>query len=265
MPVKREPSGRRSVEAQVEVRGTPEQVWQAIASGPGISSWFVPSTVDQQVGGTAVSSFAPDGSMESVGRITEWEPPKRFVVETEEGPGTVATEWTVEAKAGGTCTVRVVHRWFADTDDWDGQFEGHSFGWLSFFAILRLYLEHFEGRPSTPVQLMAMSTDVTRVAWDRLVRPLGLDDAREGARVATPEGTPELRGVVEVANPPEWPGMILRLDKPASALAHLFAMPMGGSVILPVRFYLYGDEAVRRAGDIESAWRRWLDARFPSA
>jgi uncharacterized protein YndB with AHSA1/START domain len=263
MPVKKEPSGRRSVEAEVEVSGTPEQVWQAIASGPGISSWFVPTTLDQRVGGIAASSFAPDNSMDSVGKITVWEPPKRFVAETEEGPGTVATEWTVEAKAGGTCMVRVVHSWFADTDDWDGQFEGHSFGWLSFFAILRLYLEHFQGRPSVPVQLMAMSTQATPTAWDALVRPLGLADARVGARVTTPEGTPALSGVVEIVNPPEWPGLILRLDKPAPALAHLFAMPMGARVMLPVRFYLYGDTGADVARYVETTWQTWLGERFP--
>ena len=43
MPVKKDASGRRSVEAEVEVPGTPEEVWQAIATGPGISSWFVPT------------------------------------------------------------------------------------------------------------------------------------------------------------------------------------------------------------------------------
>ena len=35
MPVKKDASGRRSVEAEVEVPGTPEEVWQAIATGPG--------------------------------------------------------------------------------------------------------------------------------------------------------------------------------------------------------------------------------------
>ena len=43
MPVKKDSSGRRYVQAEVEVPGTPEQVWQAIATGPGISSWFVPT------------------------------------------------------------------------------------------------------------------------------------------------------------------------------------------------------------------------------
>ena len=44
MGVKEEASGRRSVQVEIEVSGTPEEVWQAIATGPGISSWFVHST-----------------------------------------------------------------------------------------------------------------------------------------------------------------------------------------------------------------------------
>ena len=46
MTVKKDSSGRRSVEAEIEVPGTPETVWTAIATGPGISSWFVPAEVD---------------------------------------------------------------------------------------------------------------------------------------------------------------------------------------------------------------------------
>ena len=86
LPVKKEPSGRRSVEAQVEVPGTPEDVWRAIATGPGISSWFVPTTVEEKVGGNTRSSFGP--GMDSDGKITVWEPTKCFVAETQEGPGT---------------------------------------------------------------------------------------------------------------------------------------------------------------------------------
>jgi uncharacterized protein YndB with AHSA1/START domain len=264
MPVKKEPSGRRSVAAEVEVSGTPDEVWQAIASGPGISSWFVPTKLDGQVGGTAVSSFGPGSSMDSVAKITAWEPPKRFVAESAEGPGTVATEWTVEARAGGTCTVRVVHSWFASSDDWDDQFEGHSYGWIAFFQILRLYLAHFRGQPCVPIQLMASSTEAKEKAWNLLIQPLGLAAAGVGARVTTPAGAPELSGIVEVVNPPDWPGLLLRLDKPAPALAHLFAVPMGGQVMLPVRIYLYGDSAAYIAKDVEATWRAWLDRSFPA-
>lgn len=267
MPVKKDSSGRRSVEAEVEVSGTPEQVWQAIASGPGISSWFVPTTLEERVGGTTMASFAPDHCMDSKAKITQWDPPRRFVAESvEDGPGTVATEWTVEAQAGGVCKVRVVHSWFADTDDWDGQFEGHSFGWMAFFSILRIYLQHFQGQPCTVVQLMAMSTKATPDAWADLVQPLTLDEAQATDQVNTPAGAPELHGVVEVVNPPQWPGLILRLDRPAPAVAHLFAMPMGGQTMLPFRIYLYGREAAPLAGQIEATWQRWLGERFgPSA
>jgi uncharacterized protein YndB with AHSA1/START domain len=259
MPVKKEASGRRSVEAKVEVPGTPEQVWQAIATGPGISSWFVPTTLDEKVGGHTRSNFGP--GMDSDATITVWEPAKRFVAESQGGPSTVATEWTVEAKGGGTCVVRVVHSWFADTDDWDSQFEGHSYGWIAFFRNLRLYLEKFRGQPSTIVALSAMSND--NDAWSRLVSPLGLADASAGARFTTPDGVPELRGIVDAVGPPQWPLVQLVLDHPTPALAHLFAMPMGGSTLLTVRLYLYGDAGRAVANHIEADWRRWLDRQFP--
>ena len=50
MSVKKDASGRRSVQVEVEVPGTPEEVWQAIATGPGISSWFVPTEVEERDG-----------------------------------------------------------------------------------------------------------------------------------------------------------------------------------------------------------------------
>lgn len=109
---------------------------------------------------------------------------------------------------------------------------------------------------------MAMSTKGAPEAWGNLVRPLKLDDAGVGEQVTTPAGVPEMIGVVEVVNPPQWPGLILRLDKPAPAVAHLFAMPMGGQTMLPVRIYLYGKEAAPLAGQIEATWQRWLGERF---
>ena len=43
------------VEMRFELPGTPEQVWAAIATGNGISSWFVPTEVEERRGGTDVS------------------------------------------------------------------------------------------------------------------------------------------------------------------------------------------------------------------
>ena len=50
MSVKQEANGRRSVQVEFEVPGTPEEVWQAIATGPGISSWFVPTEFEERDG-----------------------------------------------------------------------------------------------------------------------------------------------------------------------------------------------------------------------
>src|ERR1051325_2293488 len=124
MPVIVDPDGRRSISVEVEVPGTPEAVWQAIATGPGISAWFVPTEVEEREGGAVRSSFGP--GMDSLSRITTWDPPHRFVADSRDDLGpddpTVATEWTVEAKAGGTCIVRVTHAWFLDDDRWDAQY-----------------------------------------------------------------------------------------------------------------------------------------------
>ena len=48
---------QRAIELEVEVPGTPEEVWRAIATGPGISSWYVPHEVDERPEGTAIASF----------------------------------------------------------------------------------------------------------------------------------------------------------------------------------------------------------------
>ena len=64
MSVKKEPSGRRSMTVEFEVAGTPEEVWQAIATGPGISSWFVPTEIEERNGkpvAVKVIFGVPDG------------------------------------------------------------------------------------------------------------------------------------------------------------------------------------------------------------
>ncbi len=267
MPVKKDASGRRSVEAEVEVPGTPEEVWQAIATGPGISSWFVPTRLEERVGGATTSDFGP--GMESVATITTWDPPHRFVADSRDDMGpddpTVATEWIVESRSGGTCVVRVVHSWFTSSDAWDDQFEGHTYGWIAFFRVLRLYLAHFRGQPSSAFQLMGVAPEPKSEAWAALTGSLGLDGAVVDQRVSTPDGAPRLAGTVEWAGQPEWrEELLLRLDEPAPGIAHLVPHPMGGQVYMTIRFYLYGEDAAAAAGTrAEPEWQTWMNAHFP--
>src|SRR5262249_11698364 len=153
--LKKETSGKRSIQVEVQVPGTPEEVWQMIATGPGVSSWFVPTEIEEQAGGAIVSHFGP--GMDGKAAITAWEPPHRFTATSSNlGPSApaLATEWMVEAASGGFCTVRVVHSLFADTDDWDNQLTSVESGWPTFFRILKLSLTYFRGQSCTTVQLV---------------------------------------------------------------------------------------------------------------
>jgi len=144
--VKKEASGRRSIEVEVEVPGTAETVWQAVATGPGISAWFVPTELEGREGGAIVSHFGP--GMDSRATVTAWEPPHRFTAESGDlGPNAppLATEWTVETHSGGSCIVRVVHSLFASTGDWDDQLASIESGWPTFFRNLRKVLSSAPG------------------------------------------------------------------------------------------------------------------------
>ena len=265
MSVKKEPSGRRSVQVEIEVPGTPEEVWRAIATGPGISSWFVPTQSEERAGGQEVSNFGP--GMESASTITSWEPPRRFVTEgTMGGPGspTVATEWIIEARAGGTCVVRVVHSLFASTDDWDSQLDGLEQGWPPIFRILRRYLERFKGMSCSAMQFVSFASDSETKAWEKLGGDLGLLEVAQGQKWSAPDGFPPMNGVVDTLGQ----GMhsstvLLRLETPAPGTAYIGAFPFGGMAQVYMGIYLYGDNAKAVVDRDEPTWQRWMDERFP--
>jgi uncharacterized protein YndB with AHSA1/START domain len=261
MSVRKEPDGRRSVQVETEVPGTVEEVWQAIATGPGVSSWFVPCEMDGRDDGTVKLTFGP--GMDSVAKITAWDPPRRFAAESSWGPDspTIATEWVVESRGGNTCLVRVVHSLFASTDDWDNQIEGTEKGWPTFFRVLRQYLTHHRGMPCSIVQVMAMTTGSPDDAWAKLAAALGLAGARQGQSWTAPPGVPPLAGVIEPGTGAN--SAILRLNSPAPGTAILGVENCGG-VMVNQCLYLYGDTAAEVARRDEPRWREWLAGLFPA-
>lgn len=266
MSVKKDPSGRRSVQAEVEVPGTPEEVWQAIATGPGVSSWFVPTDVDERVGGTSTCHFGP--GMDAIATVTAWDPPRRFAAESRDlGPNAppLATEWIVEARAGGKCVVRVVHSLFASSDDWDNQLESFESGWPGFFRVLLLYLAHFRGQQCSTMRVLGVGPEPESRAWEALTGSLGLADANVGERRTAPAGVPPLAGLVERIGEGKHPHvLLLRLDEPAPGIASLGAHSMGNRVYLAISCYLYGDRASAAVARDEPLWQVWMNQRFPS-
>lgn len=259
MSVKKEANGRRSISVEVEVPGTPEEVWDAIATGPGISKWFVPAQIEPHVGGKMVLNFGP--GMDSVAEVTAWDAPHRFSA-TSNGMGPnapeMATEWTVEARDGGTCLVRVVHSLFADTDEWDDQISGMESGWPSFFAVLRMYLSDHRGQDGAHFQLMHPMPGTASEGWGALMGKLGLPPLADGAKIQSQAGTPRLAGVVEKVGPESHPNqVIIRLDEPSPGAALLQTCGMGEHTFFVGSFYFFGPKA---AGGLEAEkeWQDWL-------
>lgn len=268
MSVKIDPTtGERSVAVETEVPGTPEEVWRAVATGPGITAWFVPTEVAEREGGAIAFDLGP-GMGTSIGVITAWEPPHRLAYEEREwmpGAPPVATELHVEARAGGTCVVRMVHSLFTDKDDWDDQLESFENGWPPFLHVLAGYLRHFAGQLCSPVGAAGTLSGTAEQAWSALASGLGLPEPREGERVtASAPGAPALAGVVEWATERDGNrGAVLRLEQPAPGFALLGTFAWAGSAHASVSLYLYGDAGAAAAGRETEAWQAWMAERFP--
>jgi uncharacterized protein YndB with AHSA1/START domain len=264
-PEQHEASGPRAIDLDIEVPGTPEEVWEAVASGPGITAWFVPARVDGRLGGTCELDFGPGVGVETA-RITAWEPPRRLVAEVAaEGRPAFAMEWLVEARDGGTCVVRLINSGFGSGADWDAEYDATEAGWRLFLYNLRLYLTHFPGRRCSSVLVNGHADGPVDRAFGELAAALGLPaGAREGEPVAaTAPGAPPLAGVVERAAPNM---LTLLLERPAAGIAFVVCEPAGdGSAHASVYLYLFGDGAAEAAARDEPGWRAWVQRHFPAA
>ena len=264
MSVQIEASGRRSVQVDVEVAGTPDEVWQAIATGPGVSSWFVPTTFEERDGRpvAVISNFGP--GMEARSAVTSWHPPRMFAAQGEGWGGSppIATEWSVEARAGGVCLVRVVHSLFASTDEWDDQLRATESGWPGFFRTLRIYLAHFRGQRSAIMQFVAPVSGTEAEAWESLTVALGLNGVSVGQHWASPPGVPALGGVAEYVSTKPYDALV-RLDTPGPGVGAIGAFDMGGQSMVALTCYHYGDRADETLAGETPLWQEWFQKRFP--
>jgi uncharacterized protein YndB with AHSA1/START domain len=265
MSVKKEPNGRRSVQIEVELPGTPEEVWRAIATGPGISSWFVPAEFEEKDGKPIAVKVTLGPGMESRGAVTAWKPPHMWASQSDGAiPGSppIACEWTVEARGGGICTLRIVQSLFASTDEWDNQLESAKGGLTGFLRTLRVYLTHFRGQRSAIMQRMAFAAGTEAQAWDALTAGVGVKGLRVGQRCTAPAGVPAFSGVPEYYAESPYDAL-LRLDKPGPGIAALGAFDMGGQSIVALNFYLYGDQAAGTVAREAPLWEAWFQKQFP--
>jgi uncharacterized protein YndB with AHSA1/START domain len=264
MPLKKDDSGRRWVEVELLVPGTPEQVWHAIATGPGMTAWFTPTAVDERVGGAITFDFGAEncGEETSSGSVTAWEPPYRFAYEEVGWSGDappVATEVTITSRSGDRCVVRMVHSLFTSKDDWDDELESFESGWPSFFEVLKIYLKNFPGKPAATVGVMADRPGSASDTWSTLMTALDLVGANVGERWATPAGAPRLAGVVErVHQDANSRDVMIRLDEPGEGIALIGSYSMGETARASMSIYFYGAAAAETADAEQAKWKAWL-------
>ena len=132
--------------SEAEVPASPDEAWAAIASGPGIDSWFM---------GRSEVRPGPDGTVRTVfGEyapelgVTAWDPARRFAYRSGEAPDGrfIAYEFLIEGRAGGSTVLRTVTSGFLPGDDWAEEFEAMTLGGEMYFRTLVEYLSHFAGR-----------------------------------------------------------------------------------------------------------------------
>lgn len=268
MPIKKDETGKRWVEMNLLVPGTPEQVWAALATGPGYAGWFIKAEVEPRVGGKLVFHFG--GGVASPGEVTEWSPPHKFgYVERDwdKDAPPVATEITIVARSGDRCQVRMVHSLFSSEDSWDDQLEGFESGWVSALEVLRIYLLHFAGVPAATFMSITPSKADAPTSWKQLTEAFGMSGANVGDRCSSSAGPEAFSGVVEhVHQDAKQRFTILRVEQPAPGLTAIGTYDKGNGAPPNVAIcrYFYGDQAEQQLEKHEPAWREWFQQTFGS-
>ena len=237
---------------EITLDATPEQVWEAIATGPGIDAWFMGrNQVEPREGGRTSMTIA--GQTED-GVVTAWEPGRRFAYRggSPDSAEFMAFEWLIEGRDDGTCVLRLVQSGVLG-DDWETEYDALTKGWDMYLHQLAQYLGHFRGRSVAPVMAMAPGAGDAGHVWSVLSAGLGLDrPATEGDKVRlTPEGLAPIEGVVDYVSPEV-------LGVRTEDGLYRFIRGYEGSVA--VGHHLFAGDVDQE--EAERAWQAWLSRLF---
>jgi hypothetical protein len=223
------------VRREVDLPGTPEQVWEAISTEAGLASWLFPEGVGEGV--------------------QVWEPPHRLAVRAEGEGWFNALEYTVEGRAGGA-TLRYVHSGIFDDAGWDDQYDAVSQHTDFYLHTLGQYLAHFAPRTASyvgdvPGGINGPEASMAPDGFERLKAALGVDRASEDDRVTVDIGG-RLEGVVDYAR-----GNFLGI-RTGDGLYRFFGRnAFGGPVGLALHDFGGGDAAQRK-----QALQTWLNGIY---
>ena len=165
---------RFEIRRTVELPATPEQIWQAVATGSGHQAWLFPSGGDTPgaVGDTIMDH-----------RVEAFDPPRHFRAHLEGEDGFFNTlEYLIEGRNGGTSVLRYMHSGIL-VEDWENQYDAADKHTDFYLHTLGQYLEHFTGREATYIGAEGPAASSAPEAFDALQRQLGVEQAAEGEPV----------------------------------------------------------------------------------
>jgi uncharacterized protein YndB with AHSA1/START domain len=244
------------VREEIELAATPDEVWAAIATGPGIDSWFMGrNQIEPREGGRGQMIL---GGFTAESTVTAWEPGRRFAFQSAPGPdGTfMAFEYLIEGRDAGSTTLRLVHSGFLS--DWDSEYDAISVGDRMYLGKLASYLAYFPGQTATAsVALRGPSVADAERVWAAFVGAVGLADPSGDVAVGdqarlTVDGVGPAEAVVDYVARPSFLGV-----RTGSAL-YRFIHGQRDTVVVEQHIF---DADVDPAG-AEKAWQDWLAAIF---
>ena len=257
---------QRWIELWLTVDAGSEQVWHALATGAGNSAWFTRCEIEEKIGGTIRFDFGPAG--DSVGEVTEWNPPRRFGYIERDWTGRddappLTTHITVTDRLDGRCDIAMVHSVVTARPDWDTELEGFEAGWAGHFAVLRSYLRHFGGRRAVTYRLSAASPDSPYETWKRFTEVMHLHGVDVGDLRTVGATSDNINGQVErVQQDDQHRQVLVRLAEPLPGLVLFDMSTPGGKAMVSLNAFFYGDDAADDAEVTRTAWQRLLEHTF---
>jgi uncharacterized protein YndB with AHSA1/START domain len=235
---------------EIDLDATPEQVWAAIATGPGVDSWFMGHSelADREGGRNSMSLLG----FTNESTTTAWEPGKRFAYRSDEAPdgSFMAFEFLIEGRAGGSTVLRYVHSGMLG-DNWEAEYDGLRKGTGLYLRTLATYLKHFPGRTAIhSTFLPGPKVPDSAVAWQSFMDAFGVTPGSDEARLSI-EGLPPVDGAVAASSEPTY--LSMRTGDGIFSLIHGY----DGTVV--AQHHDFGGSIP--PAEVEAALRGWLESR----
>lgn len=242
--------GKKSIEKQIEIDASPEDVWRAVSTSEGLTRWFpLEAKVEPGPDGSVTLSWGP--GVTGTARVGHWEEGKRISwIESYGEEVEITVDFYVEGKDGHT-VFRVVQSGFSSGEEWADYLDTVDSGWRYFLFNLKHYLERHAGRARTMVWRRVKIESDRQECWNRLTAGETLSSALGSEQAAVVQEKPAIH----------WAALIPEMD---DALLFLELEPGSPSFHLGIWLSLYepAPGVAEQAGQQVDAW---LSRHLPSS